>query len=138
MRTEKLTARILSSVSKLKPDTAIILGTGLGIIEEEISIDKAIDYNEIPRFARSSVKGHTGRLLFGTLAGYPVIVMSGRFHLYEGYTAEEITFPIRVFHMMGIKRLLISNAAGGLRQDLKPGSIMMITDHINLTGSNPW
>jgi purine-nucleoside phosphorylase len=124
-------------LSTAQPEAAVILGTGLGVLEESISIREALDYRDIPGFPISSVKGHSGRLLFGTLGGKSVAVMSGRFHLYEGYTPKEVTFPIRVFSRMGIQRLLISNAAGGLRKDLEPGNAMLITDHINLTCRNP-
>jgi len=132
---ERTAARKLSSIGS--PDTAIILGTGLDIMEHEISIDESLDYKDIPGFPISSVTGHRGRLLFGHIGSHPVVVMSGRFHLYEGYSPKEVTYPIRVFSHMGIKRIFISNAAGGLRQDLSPGSAMLITDHINLTGKNP-
>ncbi|MGD0822386.1 MAG: purine-nucleoside phosphorylase [Desulfomonilia bacterium] len=116
---------------------AVILGTGLGIMEKEINIHEAIPYSKIPGFPESTVTSHSGRLLRGSLGGKDVVVMSGRFHLYEGYTAEEATLPIRVFKLLGIKTLFISNAAGGLRKALLPGSAMLITDHINLTGCNP-
>lgn len=132
---ERATARILSSIAH--PDTAIILGTGLDVMEQEIAVEESLDYHDIPGFPVSSVASHQGRLLFGKLGGRDVIVMSGRFHLYEGYTAKEITYPIRVFSLMGVTRIFISNAAGGLRPDLTPGSAMLITDHINLTGRNP-
>ena len=116
---------------------AVILGTGLGIMEREINIHEALPYSKIPGFPESTVTSHSGRLLRGSLGGKDVVVMSGRFHLYEGYTAEEVTLPIRVFKLLGIKTLFISNAAGGLRKALLPGSAMLITDHINLTGRNP-
>jgi purine-nucleoside phosphorylase len=132
---ERSIAATLSGISGA--DTAIILGTGLGAIEEDIRINKVISYEDIPGFVRVSVEGHTGRLIFGRLNNHDVVVMSGRFHLYEGYTPREITLPIMVFKLMGIKNLFISNAAGGLRPDLKPGGIMLIIDHINLTGQNP-
>ncbi|HOO45947.1 MAG TPA: purine-nucleoside phosphorylase [Deltaproteobacteria bacterium] len=132
---ERAAAAKLSSIGSA--DTAIILGTGLDIMEQEISIDESIDYKDIPGFPTSSVESHRGRLLFGHIGGYPVVVMSGRFHLYEGYSAKEVTYPIRVFSHMGIKRIFISNAAGGLKPDLTPGRAMLITDHINLTGNNP-
>jgi len=135
MHDERETARSLSSASGAK--TAIILGTGLGIMEDEIAVEESVDYRDIPGFPVSSVTGHQGRLLLGKLGGRDVVVMSGRFHLYEGYTAKEVTYPIRIFSLMGIKRIFISNAAGGLRPDLTPGSAMLITDHINLTGRNP-
>ncbi len=132
---EKKAAQTLSEIAKT--DTAIILGTGLSVIETDLSIEKSIPYKDIPGFPTSSVESHQGRFIFGSLGNKPVVVMSGRFHLYEGYTPKEITFPIRVFKLMGIKNLFISNAAGGLRPDLAPGEVMLITDHINFTGQNP-
>jgi purine-nucleoside phosphorylase len=128
-------AEVLQSFQGFR--TAIILGTGLGIMEGEVEVRESVPYSKIPGFPRSTVKGHSGRLLAGTFGNKPVLVMSGRFHLYEGYSAEEVTLPIRVFNLLGIKNLLISNAAGGLRRDLVPGSAMLITDHINFTGRNP-
>ncbi len=116
---------------------ALILGTGLGIMERHIDIQESMPYSEIPGFPQSTVAGHSGRLLKGRLGEKDVVVMSGRFHLYEGYSAREVTLPIRVFKLLGIRTLLISNAAGGLRKVLLPGSAMLITDHINLTGCNP-
>ncbi len=135
MEIELKAAERLASIAT--PDTAIILGTGLGIMEESIETIDAIDYSAIPGFPTSSVSSHSGHLLFGKLGGHNVAVMSGRFHLYEGYSAQEVTLPIRVFARMGIKRILISNAAGGLRPELTPGSAMLITDHINCSGHNP-
>jgi len=118
-------------------ETALILGTGLGVMERAIDIRQSHPYAKIPGFPRSTVAGHAGRLLLGRLAGRDVIVMSGRFHLYEGYTAGEVTLPIRVLSRLGVRTLLVSNAAGGLRKGFEPGGVMMITDHINLTGRNP-
>ena len=135
MDKETRAAEALSSFQGAR--AAVILGTGLGIMEKEINIHEAIPYSKIPGFPESTVTSHSGRLLRGSLGGKDVVVMSGRFHLYEGYTAEEVTLPIRVFKLLGIKTLFISNAAGGLRKALLPGSAMLITDHINLTGRNP-
>ncbi|MGC9325410.1 MAG: purine-nucleoside phosphorylase [Desulfomonilia bacterium] len=135
MDTETRAAKSLNKISR--SECAIILGTGLGIMEEEITILESIPYSQIPGFPVSSVAGHSGRLLSGLLGTCRVVVMSGRFHLYEGYTPRQVTFPIRVFSLMGVKQILISNAAGGLRPDLTPGRVMMITDHINFTGLNP-
>ena len=135
LEAEKLTARRLAEIAQ--PETALILGTGLGVMKDELAIAKAIDYADIPGFPRSTVTGHAGRLLFGSLGDVPIVAMSGRFHLYEGYTPLETTFPIRVFARMGIRKLFISCAAGGLRKDLTPGSPMLIMDHINLSGFNP-
>jgi purine-nucleoside phosphorylase len=117
--------------------TAVILGTGLHVMEDAIDIRQTYPYAKIPGFPRSTVKGHSGRLLAGCLGGKDVIVMSGRFHMYEGYSAREVALPIRVFRMLGVKRLLVSNAAGSLRRDFSPGDVMLITDHINFTGRNP-
>ncbi len=136
MNQEQSAAGHLSSIAE-PAEVAVILGTGLGIMEQSIAVEKAVNYRDIPGFPVSSVKGHSGRLLFGTLGKARVVVMSGRFHLYEGYSAREVTFPIRVFSRMGIRKLFISNAAGGLRKDLVPGSAMLITDHMNLTFRNP-
>lgn len=135
MVAEKKAALLLSA--KARPDTALILGTGLGVMEDSIAIDETIDYRDIPGFPRSTSPHHSGRLIIGRLGETQVVAMSGRFHLYEGYTPGEVTFPIRVFKLMGIKRLFISNAAGGLSPDFIPGTIMMIRDHINFTGRNP-
>jgi len=135
MDIERQAARRLSSIAN--PDTAIILGTGLGDMENAIAVNETVEYADIPGFQKSSVQGHSGRLLFGEIGCHSVVAMSGRFHLYEGYSVKDVTLPIRVFSMMGIRRVFISNAAGGLRPDLVPGSAMMITDHINLACSNP-
>jgi purine-nucleoside phosphorylase len=132
---ERSAAQSLSAIAR--PGTAVILGTGLGVMEGSIAVKETIPYRDIPGFPVSSVMGHSGRLLFGTLGGTEVVVMSGRFHLYEGYSPREVTFPIRVFARMGVRQILISNAAGGLAKDLIPGTPMLITDHINLTGLNP-
>jgi len=132
---ERQTALILARLGH--PEAAVILGTGLGVMEEAVSIHASLPYEDIPEFPRSTAPAHAGRLLFGTLGEVPIVAMSGRFHLYEGYTPREATFPIRVFARMGIRRLFISCAAGGLRKDLDPGSAMLITDHINLSGANP-
>ena len=110
----------------------IILGTGLGQLADEIDIDVNIPYKDIPNFPVSTVKGHQGRLIFGTLNGVRVVAMQGRFHFYEGYSMEEITFPVRVLNQLGIKALFISNAAGGVNSDFEVGDIMLITDHISL------
>lgn len=135
MDRETRAAEVLRSFHGIS--TAVVLGTGLGIMEREMDIHEAFPYAKIPGFPQSTVKGHAGRLLMGLLGGRQVLVMSGRFHLYEGYSAEDVTAPIRVFRMLGVKNLLISNAAGGLRKDLEPGSAMLITDHLNFTGRNP-
>lgn len=119
------------------PETGIILGTGLGALVNEIDIRHSIDYPQIPHFPVSTVESHKGRLILGTLAGKEVVVMQGRFHFYEGYSAKELTFPIRVMKLMGIKRLFISNASGGLNPDFAISDLMVLDDHINLLPDHP-
>lgn len=119
------------------PDIAIIMGTGLGGLAEEINVEVAIPYEKLPNFPVSTVPGHQGKLLFGTLENRVVVALQGRFHLYEGYEPWEIAFPIRVVHAVGAKTLITSNAAGGLNPLYKPSELMVIDDHINLTGFNP-
>lgn len=121
----------------LEPRVAIILGTGLGGLSREIATEKEIPYEEIPGFVRSTVETHTGKLLLGTLEGRKVVAMSGRFHRYEGYTLQEITFPVRVMRALGAEVLLVSNAAGGINRRYEPGDLMLLEDHINLMGDNP-
>ncbi len=119
------------------PDVGIILGTGLGAVAEAIDREAVIDYENIPNFPVSTVESHSGRLILGTLSGKNVIAMQGRFHLYEGYSAQQVTFPVRVMKALGIKLLFVSNACGGLNPQFKTGDIMIITDHINFQGKNP-
>lgn len=119
------------------PDTAIILGTGLGKLAEAIERPVIIEYPEIPDFPVSTVESHAGRLLCGELAGKRVIAMQGRFHRYEGYSLQQVTFPVRVLRALGAKVLVVSNACGVVRSDWKPGDLMLIADHINLLGDNP-
>ncbi|MBD3233913.1 MAG: purine-nucleoside phosphorylase [candidate division Zixibacteria bacterium] len=119
------------------PDVGIILGTGLGAVAEAIDKEAVIDYENIPNFPVSTVESHSGRLLFGSLSGKKVIAMQGRFHLYEGYSAQQVTFPVRVMKALGIKLLFVSNACGGLNPQFKTGDIMIITDHVNFQGKNP-
>jgi len=121
----------------LRPHVGIILGTGLGRLAQEIEVAASIPYDEIPGFPLSTVESHVGRLLVGTLAGVPVVAMQGRFHLYEGYSAYEVTFPVRVLATLGVRTLLISNAAGGMNPIYRKGDLMLFTDHINLQGVNP-
>jgi len=120
-----------------KPETGIILGTGLGKLADEIKIDAIIDYDSIPNFPVSTVEFHKGKLIYGKIDGKYVLAMLGRFHYYEGYTLQQITFPVRVMQALEIKYLLISNAGGALNPDFKKGSLMLIDDHINLLGSSP-
>ena len=119
------------------PSIGIILGTGLGRLADVIEAQQTLPYGEIPHFPTSTVESHDGRLLIGRLDGVPVLAMQGRFHLYEGYSAHEITFPVRVMGLLGINTLFISNAAGGMNTHFRRGDLMLITDHINFQGTNP-
>ncbi|MBI4358285.1 MAG: purine-nucleoside phosphorylase [Candidatus Omnitrophica bacterium] len=119
------------------PDIAIILGTGLGNLTKRVTKEVAVSYESIPGFPRSTVESHAGRLLFGMLGGKRVVVMDGRFHYYEGYTLEQVTFPVRVLRKLGAKILIVSNAAGALDLTYKKGDLVLIEDHINLMGINP-
>ena len=133
----KETAAWLQAHTSQKPQTAIILGTGLGRLAEEIEVTDAFNYADIPNFPVSTVEGHSGRLLFGHLGTTPVLAMQGRFHYYEGYDMKTVTFPIRVMYELGIKTLFVSNAAGGMNPDFHIGDIMLIRDHINLFPEHP-
>lgn len=119
------------------PAVGIILGTGLGGLAKEIAADTVVDYDRIPHFPVSTVESHHGRLIFGALGGKQVVAMQGRFHFYEGYSMRQVTFPVRVMKALGVQTLLISNAAGGMNPQFSRGTIMVITDHINLLGDNP-
>lgn len=132
-----IATRYIESKLDFKPEVGIVLGTGLGSLAEYIENPVVIEYADIPEFPVSTVFGHAGRLLIGTLEGKKVIAMQGRFHYYEGYTMQEITIPVRVMKKLGIKLLIASNACGGLNPAFKAGDIMIITDHINFMGSNP-
>ena len=131
------TSDFLSSRSKITPKVGMIAGTGLGGLTEKIDVVKRLPNEEIPNFPCSTIEGHQGTLVFGYLADKPVVALEGRFHIYEGYSPEQVTFPIRVMKDLGVEILLISSAAGGLNQHFSPGEIMIVTDHINLTGKNP-
>jgi purine-nucleoside phosphorylase len=120
-----------------RPRCGIILGSGLGSVGEAIELDAAIDYGDVPNFLKSTAVGHRGRLLCGKLGEVPVIAMQGRFHCYEGYSAERATFPVRVMTALGIELLIVSNAAGGLNPNFACGDVMVIDDHINLLNRNP-
>ncbi len=120
-----------------KPTVGIVLGTGLGSLINEIAIEIEIDYKEIPHFPLATVEFHSGKIIYGTLSGKKVIVMSGRFHLYEGYSPWEVTYGIRTMHGLGISNLLISNASGAINLTYKKGDLMLLEDHINLQGSSP-
>jgi len=136
---EKLEAAttFLKSHIGIQPTIAVVLGSGLGDFVQEISVATEIPYNQIPYFPVSTVEGHSGKLIFGAIAGKPIIAMAGRFHFYEGYSPEEVVFPIRVLKMLGVETLLISNAAGGVNPEFKVGDLMLITDHISFAIVNP-
>lgn len=138
-KTEQLQKAIdfLTTEGFENPEVGIVLGTGLGKLINEIEIIKEVAYTDIPHFPEATVEFHSGKLVFGNLSGKKVVVMSGRFHLYEGYTPWEVTFGIRVMHALGIKNLLISNAAGAINLDYKKGDLLLIDDHLNLQGQSP-
>jgi purine-nucleoside phosphorylase len=127
----------IRSRTGLQTGVGIILGTGLGGLVDEIDVETVIDYADIPHFPLSTVESHDGKLIFGRLSGVPVVAMQGRFHYYEGYTLKQVTFPVRVMYQLGVRTLLISNAAGGMNPVFRRGDIMVIYDHINLIGDNP-
>lgn len=134
--------KLKEAADYLKPYTnnakiGVVLGSGLGNFIQEVKLDKEIDYGSIPHFPVSTVEGHHGKLIFGSIAGKNIIAMAGRFHFYEGYSPEEVVFPIRVLKFLGIQTLLISNAAGGVGSSLKVGDLMVITDHISFAIKNP-
>lgn len=126
------TASYVREKSGFDPETGIILGTGLGGLADQIEVKATIDYSEIPNFPVSTVEGHKGRLIFGMLGGRRVVAMQGRFHYYEGYTPQQVVFPVRVMKYLGIKCLFVSNASGGVNPSFHTGDLMVITDHINL------
>jgi purine-nucleoside phosphorylase len=129
--------RAVRARTTLTPDVAIILGTGLGALADEMDVEARIPYGDIPGFPLSTVESHAGRLLAGTLAGRRVVAMQGRVHLYEGYSPQEIAFPVRVLARLGARTLVVSNACGGMHPLWSPGDLMLIADHINLLGTNP-
>lgn len=127
----------IQTQTTVQPIAGIVLGSGLGSFASEIKADCEIPYGNIPHFPVSTVEGHQGKLIFGTLSGKPVVAMAGRFHYYEGYSSQEIVFPIRVMKFLGIKTLFVSNAAGGTHPDYQVGDLMIINDHISLLAPNP-
>src|ERR1041385_6650060 len=135
-RAEKA-ARLIRSRTQTESSVAIVLGSGLGGFAGELAKATSIPYDEIPGFARATVEGHAGRLMIGQIGDSPIAAMQGRFHFYEGYTLEEVTFPIRVLKLLGVRTLILTNAAGSLNTEFTPGSLMIISDHINLLGANP-
>ncbi|MDK2822581.1 MAG: purine-nucleoside phosphorylase [Clostridia bacterium] len=133
----KVTLEYIQKQIKIKPKIGLILGSGLGVLAEEITDPLFLPYKDIPNFPESTVEGHAGQLVIGKLADVPVLTMQGRFHYYEGYNLQKITFPIRVMQGLGIKFLIVTNAAGGINLSFSEGTIMLINDHINLMGTNP-
>jgi purine-nucleoside phosphorylase len=127
----------LQSKGITSPDTGIVLGTGLGRLVSEIDIEVAIDYADIPNFPVSTVESHHGKLIYGNLEGHKVLAMQGRFHIYEGYSLQQVTLSIRVMKMLGVKWLLLSNAAGAINKTYRKGDLMLLDDHINLLPANP-
>ncbi|MCF6170349.1 MAG: purine-nucleoside phosphorylase [Bacteroidales bacterium] len=127
----------IRSKGETAPETGIILGTGLGKLVDDLVLNFSIDYKDIPHFAESTVESHSGKLLFGTMAGKEVVVMKGRFHFYEGYSLQEVSFPVRVMKFLGVQALLVSNACGAVNPAYKPASLMIIDDHINMLPGNP-
>src|SRR4029078_4113217 len=135
-RAEQAT-RIIRSRISVEPRIALVLGSGLGGFADDFDEAVGIPYEEIPGFMRSTAQGHEGRLVVGKVDGVPVVAMQGRVHYYEGYSLEEVTFPIRAFKLLGIKTLILTNAAGGINVELQQGTLMVISDHLNLMGDNP-
>jgi purine-nucleoside phosphorylase len=133
----EVAGRVIRKRSSVSPEVAIILGTGLGGLADEIDVDASIPYEEIPGFPLSTVETHAGRLLLGRLNKRPVVAMQGRFHRYEGYGLAEVTFPVRVLHALGARTLVVSNACGGMNPLWGPGDLVLLSDHINLLGDNP-
>ena len=135
--TVQTTADFIKSKTNFSPEYAVILGSGLGSFVEDISVEFTLPYGEIPNFPVSTVEGHSGALVFGTVGDKKVVAMQGRFHYYEGYSMQEVTFPIRVFKMLGITKLIVSNASGGVNSKFNVGSIVLINDHINMQPEHP-
>src|SRR6266498_1430074 len=134
-RAEKA-ARLIRSRTSAEVSVAIILGSGLGAFAEDLTEATEIGYDEIPGFARTTVEGHAGRLMIGKAGKVTVAALQGRFHFYEGYSLQDVTFPIRVLKLLGVRTVVLTNAAGSLNVEFTPGSLMVITDHMNLLGDN--
>lgn len=137
LQTIQETAQWIKEHTRLRPETAIVLGTGLGRLAAEIEVADSFPYAEIPHFPVSTVEGHSGRLLFGRLGGKEVMALEGRFHYYEGYDMKQVTFPVRVMHQLGVKNFFVSNASGGVNPDFAVGDLMLIRDHINFLPEHP-
>lgn len=133
----KETSAFIAEKIKIKPEIGLILGSGLGELADEIDNAVKIPYGDIPNFPVSTVEGHAGQLVIGELDGKSLVAMQGRFHFYEGYSMQEVTFPVRVMKELGVDLMLITNACGGMNKSFQPGDLMIITDHINMTGANP-
>src|SRR6185295_4726307 len=129
--------RVIRSRISVEPRIALVLGSGLGSFADDFEDAVGIPYEEIPGFVRSTAQGHAGRLVIGKIDGIPVLAMQGRVHYYEGYSLEEVTFPVRTFGLLGVKTLVLTNAAGGINVQLTQGALMVISDHVNLMGVNP-
>lgn len=137
LETIKAAAAYIGQQTNIKPEVGLILGSGLGVLADLIEDTVSIAYTDIPHFPVSTVEGHEGELLLGNIQGRPVVMMKGRFHMYEGYGPEVTAFPVRVMKELGVKSLLVTNAAGGVNLSYQPGDLMLISDHLNLTGRNP-
>jgi purine-nucleoside phosphorylase len=133
----KQSAQYMKEKVKDLPEIGLILGSGLGVLADEIENPVKIPYEQIPNFPVSTVEGHAGQLVFGTLKGANVVAMQGRFHFYEGYDMKKVTFPVRVLKEMGVKTIIVTNAAGGVNESFEPGDLMIISDHINNMGTSP-
>ncbi|UZU00109.1 purine-nucleoside phosphorylase [Chryseobacterium fluminis] len=133
----KQTADFIRNIIKETPDFAIVLGSGLGKLQDEVKALHTLEYSEIPHFPQTTVVGHSGRLIYGILEGRKVLMMSGRFHYYEGHSIETVIYPIRFFHLLGIKNLILSNASGGVNPDYKVADIVILKDHINMMPEHP-
>lgn len=133
----KQTADFIRNIIQETPDFAIVLGSGLGALKDEVEAIHILDYKEIPNFPQTTVAGHGGKLIYGILEGKKVLMMSGRFHYYEGHDIKTVVFPFRVFKLLGIQNLIVSNAAGGVNPDFKVADIMIIRDHINMMPEHP-
>lgn len=137
LRKTEQAAQVIREKITEEPKIGLVLGSGLGILAEEIEGPETVDYGEIPHFPVSTVEGHAGRLVVGRLESQPVVTMQGRFHYYEGYGMQEVTFPIRVMKALGVETLIVTNAAGGIHTDFEAGDLMLIQDHLNLMFTNP-
>jgi purine-nucleoside phosphorylase len=133
----EFTAKFIASKSPIKPVVAIVLGSGLGEFADEMTDAVRVSYHDIPHFARSTAEGHAGQLVLGNIGPWPVVVMQGRVHLYEGHSVQSVVFPMRVFARMGVRAAILTNAAGGINLDYGQGRLVLIKDHINLQGQNP-